>query len=207
MKPREIAIAVARRSTTNDYGQLRKGMKKLILPLTALIALHCSQWAYAQDSKAGASADPTKDAPIQTGAPNPDPTVEALETTFKETLTKATLAGRWCSIKEGVMGPAQEDKYTINSVTKLGGSLWLINASIQYGTKSIVAPIPVMVKWAGDTPVIIVEKIPVPGSGTYSARVMIFNHTYAGTWAGGDHGGLLNGVIAYEKASKASEPK
>ena len=97
------------------------------------------------------------------------------------------------------LGPEKEDKYTILGVTKLGGDVWLINARIQYGKQDFVAPIPVQVKWAGDTPVIVVDKVPVPGGGTYSARVLIYEKTYAGTWTGGDHGGLLNGVITNQK--------
>ena len=54
----------------------------------------------------------------------PKPTQEELEATFKATLTKATMAGRWCSIKDGVLGPEKEDKYTIVGVTKLGGDAW-----------------------------------------------------------------------------------
>jgi hypothetical protein len=43
------------------------------------------------------------------------------------------------------------------------------------------------VKWAGDTPVIIVDNIGFPGTAKYSARVMIFGDTYSGTWSAGDH--------------------
>jgi hypothetical protein len=57
----------------------------------------------------------------------------------------------------------------------------------------------VEVKWAGDTAVIIVDKLQYPGGGTYSARVLFYEHTYAGTWSGGDHGGLMSGVITNEK--------
>ena len=147
-----------------------------------------------------------QDAPKAEGAtqaspvkPIPKLSQEELEAIFKTTLTKATLKGRWCSIKGSQLGPEQEDKYTINSVLKIGGDHWLINARIQYGKKDIVAPIPVQVKWAGDTPVITLDKVGVAGSGEYSARVMIYDKTYAGTWSGGDHGGLLNGVITNEK--------
>jgi hypothetical protein len=55
------------------------------------------------------------------------------------------------------------------------------------------------VKWAGDTAVIILDQIALPGGGVYSARVMVYGNTYAGTWSGGDHGGLLNGVITQKK--------
>ena len=122
-----------------------------------------------------------------------------MEAKFKITLTKATLSGRWCSIKDGQLGPDKEDKYTILSVTKVATNTWLINARIQYGQRDFVAPIPVQVKWAGDTPVIIVDNVGIPGGNTYSARVMIYDKTYSGTWSGGDYGGMLHGVITNEK--------
>lgn len=129
----------------------------------------------------------------------PVPSPAELEATFKSTLTKATMSGRWCSIKDGQLGPEREDKYTIIDVTKIGGEVWLVKSRIQYGKKDIVAPIPVRVKWAGDTAVITVDNVGVPGGGTYSARVLIYGKTYAGTWTGGDHGGLMNGVITNQK--------
>lgn len=150
---------------------------------------------FAQDKKESAPADKPKDAP----AAKPKLTQEELEAKFKATLTKATFSGRWCALKDGELGPEKEDKYTILGVSKLGGAVWVINARIQYGKKDITAPIPVQVKWAGDTAVIIVDDVGVPGSGTYSARVMIYNNTYAGTWSGGDHGGMMSGVITNEK--------
>jgi hypothetical protein len=124
---------------------------------------------------------------------------ESLEAGFKATLEKATFTGRWCSIEDGKMGPEQEDKYTIMGATKVGGDTWLIHTRIQYGGRDFVAPLPVQVKWAGDTAVIIVEDMAMPG-GTrqYSARVLVHDDTYAGTWSGGDHAGLLNGIITRE---------
>lgn len=148
--------------------------------------------AFAQDKKEAAPPNPPKEA---APAAKPKLTQEELEARFKATLTKATFTGRWCALKDGELGPEKEDKYTILGVSKLGGAVWIINARIQYGKKDLTAPIPVQVKWAGDTAVIIVDDVGVPGSGTYSARVMIYNNTYAGTWSGGDHGGLLSGVI------------
>jgi hypothetical protein len=165
----------------------------------AAVSLGFSNAAFAQDAKKSNAPDKSKDAPAVASPDQPKSSQDELEATFKATLTKATLAGRWCSIKEGKLSPEKDDKYTILGVTKLLGDRWLINARIQYGQINVVAPIPVQVKWAGDTPVIIVDKIGIPGGGTYSARVLIYEKTYAGTWTGGDHGGLLNGVITNEK--------
>jgi hypothetical protein len=159
----------------------------LTLGAAALVAFTGSI-SSAQDSK---PAPPTK----------PKPTQEELEAKFKATLTKATLSGRWCGLKDGKLTPEKEDKYTIISVAKLGGDAWIIHSRIQYGNKDFVAPIPVQVKWAGDTPVITLDDVGMPGGGnTYSARVLIYDQTYAGTWSGGDHKGLLNGVITNEKS-------
>lgn len=56
------------------------------------------------------------------------------------------------------------------------------------------------VKWAGDTPVITLDDVGMPGDkSAYSARVLVYDKTYAGTWSGGGHAGLLNGVITNGK--------
>ena len=130
---------------------------------------------------------------------------EALEAQFKATMTEVTMAGRSCSLKDGVLGPDKEDQYHIVSVEKTGVDSWVVNARMQYGKREIVAPIPVKVKWAGDTAVMIIDQLQIPGpkgyAGTaYSARVLIHENSYAGTWSGGDHGGLLSGVIKKEAA-------
>jgi hypothetical protein len=169
-----------------------------LLPLLVL----ATALAPAQDTAKPGTPDQPKDSAAPAKPSAPKPTQDELESAFKTTLTKAVMTGRWCMIKEGKLGPEQDEKYTIVGVNKLGGDVWMINARIQYGKKDIVAPIPVQVKWAGDTPVIIVDKVGVPGSGTYSARVLIYEKTYAGTWTGGDHGGLLNGLITAEKPEK-----
>ena len=130
----------------------------------------------------------------------PKLTQEELEAKFKATMTKATMSGRWCGIKDGKLTPEKEDKYTIVSVNKLGGEAWIIQSRIQYGDKDFTVPIPVLVKWAGDTPVITVDGMAMPGGKmAYSARVIVYDKTYAGTWSGGDHVGLMNGVITNEK--------
>jgi len=173
-------------------------MKTNLIAIVAAASFTFTANVFAQEAKKS-DTPASKDAPAQAVPEKPKATQEELESIFKATLTKATLQGRWCSIKDGRLGPEKEDKYSILSITKLGGETWLIRARIQYGKTDLVAPIPVQVKWAGDTPVITLDKTGVPGSGEYSARVMIYEKTYAGTWSGGDHGGLLNGVITVEK--------
>ncbi|MBI2950036.1 MAG: hypothetical protein HYY23_20580 [Verrucomicrobia bacterium] len=163
----------------------------LLVSIVTAINVASAATVLAQETKA-------KEAPAA-GTEKPKAGAEELEAKFKAALTKATFSGRWCSIKDGELGPDKEDKYTILGVTKLTANTWLINARIQYGKVDVVAPIPVQVKWAGDTPVIIVDNVGIPGGNKYSARVLIYDKTYSGTWTGGDHGGLLHGVITNEK--------
>ena len=165
-------------------------MKPLQIALT-LILFAAGTSSRAQESKPADAKPPAAAAKL---------TQEELEAKFKATLTKAIMSGRWCGIKDGKLTPEKEDKYTIVSVNKLGGEAWIVNARIQYGDKDFTVPVPVQVKWAGDTPVITVDGMTMPGGKTaYSARVLVYDKTYAGTWSGGDHGGLMNGLITNEK--------
>lgn len=126
-----------------------------------------------------------------------------LETKFAESLKEAVFVGRWCLVKDGQMAPEKDEKYTIVSAVKAAEGKWVINARIQYGNHDVTVPIPVELKWAGDTPVITLDQMWIPGIGTYSARVLVYGGTYAGTWSGPNYGGLLNGVITHAKADSA----
>jgi hypothetical protein len=117
---------------------------------------------------------------------------ERLENEFREILTGATLAGRFSTTGRDQLS---EDRYTISSVTKLGGDLWTINTRIQYGERDVTAPVPVRVLWAGDTPVITLTDAAIPGVGTFSARVLFYRGQYAGTWSSSRHGGQMIGRI------------
>jgi hypothetical protein len=131
--------------------------------------------------------------------------VTTMEAKFKTTLTNAVMDGRFCMVAKGALGPDKAEKYTISGVEKTAEGQWTITAKIEYGGLSFDAPVPVQVKWAGDTPVIIVDNVGFPGTAKYSARVMIYGDTYSGTWSGGDHGGLMHGVI--KKAEARAEEK
>ena len=126
-----------------------------------------------------------------------------LEKKFKESLSDSFMIGRWAMVSEGKLGQDRDEKYTINDVRKGEGEKWIITARMQFGNVDVNVPVPVDVKWAGDTPVISITNLSIPGVGTYSARVLVYENTYAGTWSGGDHGGLMNGVV--EKQPKTDE--
>lgn len=129
------------------------------------------------------------------------------EDALAEMLSGATLDGSFT-----VTGPGRDaaqlsrEKYTLGTVKKidakkLDGKLWLIPARIQYGGKDAQLPITLPIEWAGDTPVVVVDNVGLPGFGTVSARVMFFADHYAGYWQHGDAGGHLFGTIHHAKAA------
>ena len=70
---------------------------------------------------------------------------------------------------------------------------------IKYGKRDVTLPMPIPVKWVGDTPVISLDKLTLPGLGTFSAHVVIDGKKYAGTWSHGKVGGHMFGTIAPAK--------
>ena len=169
-------------------------MKTTALFLFTTLAVH------AQDTKKPSGAEPSSK-PAAESAKTDSPTAEQ-EAKFKAALTNAVMDGRYCNVSAGKLGPDKEDKYTIEGVEKNADGQWTIKAKVEYGAVNFTAPVPVQVKWAGDTPVIIVDNIGFIGTPKYSARVMIYGDTYSGTWSAGDHGGLMHGVLR-----KAEEKK
>ena len=131
-----------------------------------------------------------------------------LEKQFQETLTGATLVGHFTMTGQDAGKGLKEERYTINSVKKTQGDKWVFSARVKYGDHDVSVPIPLEVKWAGDTPIITLTDLKIPLLGTYTARVIIYGGQYAGTWSGGDHGGHLFGKIVKTGAKeKGGEDK
>jgi hypothetical protein len=130
------------------------------------------------------------------------PDRDALEKTFEQTMSGATLVGHF-TVTGKEDKALKEEKYTISSVKKVGDDLWLFNVRIQYGTHDATLPLTLEVKWSGDTPVITLTDFAVPGFGKFTCRVLVYRDQYAGTWRGGDHGGHLFGKIVKETKAEA----
>jgi type II secretory pathway pseudopilin PulG len=115
---------------------------------------------------------------------------------FAQSMAGVTLAGESTRLnRQGVSGP---ERYHIDSVTHLSGDTWLFRTRLKYHDNEIPVPIPLTVKWAGDTPVITLTDLAIPGVGTYTARVLLYRDQYAGTWSGEKSGGQLFGKIVRE---------
>jgi hypothetical protein len=146
--------------------------------------------------------------PLATSAPQDSPDRRAeLEAKFSKSLSGATLDGSYTLTGPGAdASKLRKEKYTLGEVKKLGGNMWMFPARIEYGGKDVTLPIPLPVEWAGDTPVIVVDNVTLPGFGTVSARVLFFDGHYAGYWKHGDKSGNLFGTYrpGGEKGSNKS---
>lgn len=130
-----------------------------------------------------------------------------LEEDFRDSLSGATMEGQ--SSRDGKDG-VTPDKYNIEKVEKTGGDNWTFHVKLSFNGQAMVAPVPLEVKWAGDTPVITVTDKGYPGMGTYTARVVVYKGNYAGIWFGKNGGGKVWGAIAKRPAApvaaKAAAP-
>jgi len=115
-----------------------------------------------------------------------------LEKEFQDSLTGVVLEGQ--STHDGKPGVA-DDKYDIERIEKGAGDQWTFYVKVSMKGRETVLPLPIEVKWAGDTPVITLTDKSLPGMGTYTARVVVYRGQYAGTWKGGSGGGKVFGTI------------
>ena len=88
---------------------------------------------------------------------------------FAELLSPSVLVGSFTI--DGKPSALEQERYELSGVSKLpSGDLWLFKARIQYGDHDVTVPLPLPVKWAGDTPVITLDDFAIPGLGTFSAE-------------------------------------
>ncbi|MFM8890406.1 MAG: hypothetical protein ACKOTB_02075 [Planctomycetia bacterium] len=141
------------------------------------------------------SAEAAAEIPKQAIADQTARTAAELEKEFKQRVTNVRLVGNFTLDGEDP-GKLRAEEYAITGAVKLGaGDLWALTSRIKYGDTDLTVPVPVRVKWAGNTPVIIVDSVQIPGLGTFSARVLLDKTRYAGTWSHDEKGGHMFGVI------------
>ncbi len=104
------------------------------------------------------------------------------------------------------LGQLTAEEYYILKAEKLSeGDFWSITARIKYGNNDLTVPLVLDIKWAGNTPVITVDRLTIPGMGTFDARVIIRTDAYAGTWRHDEVGGHLFGTIERLSAEELAE--
>jgi hypothetical protein len=164
---------------------LSKAWLAVVATLLVLFPVAVSRSAFADDK------------PIAADGANVDAKqVAEREEAFAKMLSGATLEGSFTQTGPGG-DPKKLDreKYTLGEVKKVAGNVWLFPARIEYGGKDVTLPIMLPVHWAGDTPVVVVDTVDLPGLGSVSARVLFFAGHYAGYWKHGEHSGNLFGLI------------
>jgi hypothetical protein len=131
----------------------------------------------------------------EAGDPPAPPTLAERDELFRKLVTNVRLSGHF-TIVGGDLKNLRREEYVITGATKLGnGDLWALTSRIKYGDVDLIVPVPVQVRWAGDTPVIALDRVAIPALGTFSARVVLDEGRYAGTWSHDEKGGHLFGVV------------
>ena len=124
------------------------------------------------------------------------------ETNFVALLKNATLKGTWAPVRQEQLGASRKDEgYRIARVEKKDGDKWALVYLVTYEGKEIEYPMPVTVKFAGDTAVLILDNVRAGrGKANWSARVMFHEKVYTGRWwetGNKEHGGTIEGVITH----------
>jgi hypothetical protein len=145
---------------------------KIALLVVVMLAVFAAGWLMARTGM-GSAMDPAS--------------LPEVERQFAEKMRGAALVGRF-TIAGREDRPGMPDRYDLYGVDKVGPDQWRFNAKI--GENGVTLPIVVTMKFADDTPLILMTDAAIPGMGTFTARVFFHGDRYAGTW---DHAGKGGG--------------
>ena len=123
------------------------------------------------------------------------PSSPTREQRLAEYLTGVKMTGNFTVTGREKQTLTPEEYFIVSAEKQADGDWWKLTARIKYGKHDVTVPMAMEIKWAGETPVITVDQMIVPGMGTFDARVLIRKGSYAGTWAHDEVGGQLFGSI------------
>ena len=162
--------------------KVKSACRNLVIALAALASISATAYCQVAEDAQAKSIDPRHAA-------------------FEKQMKQVRLKGRFTVVGQGKSGAGQEEEYVIQSVKKLPAEdKWLFMATIKYGKVNLTVPLSLNVHWAKSTPVITLDSLKILGLGTFSARVLIHDDRYSGTWQHDKTGGHLFGVIESIKA-------
>ena len=142
------------------------------------------------------------------GAGSPEAAERArLEAEFAESMRDVVMEGQFTVTGRGDDARTRPERYEIEKAVHVAGDLWTVHARIQYGDRDFTAPVPVRILWAGDTPVLSLTDVSLPGSkGSFTARIVFYRDHYAGMWWHGETGGNQFGRIVRRGAAEPPAP-
>lgn len=153
---------------------------KLIAVLAALLVIFAAGWLVAV-AGVGRAADLES--------------LDSRERAFVERMRGVVLVGHF-TVEGRERHEGLVERYEISDVAKLDGNRWRFDARVQYASVDVTVPVVVPMEWAGDTPMVTLTDVSLPGLGEgFSARVLFYDGRYAGTWDHGEYGGLMYGTI------------
>ena len=118
-----------------------------------------------------------------------------LERAFTERMQNVALVGHFTFEGREQLNVNQE-RYEIDRVTKVDDKRWRFDVHMTYMTVDATLPVTVPIMWAGDTPMVSITDMSIPGLGHgFTARVFFYEDRYAGRWKHGEVGGLMYGTI------------
>lgn len=171
-------------------------MKRFTSNRTTYGALACCLMLASPGWRGTASADPPaqETKPAQATESRGEET-EPREQRLANYLTGATFTGNFTVDGNEDRTPKPES-YRIQSCQKLPQeNMYRLTVAVRYGDTDGQFPMDLPILWSGRTPVITLDSVWIPGLGTFSARVLLHNGRYAGTWQHGEKGGHLFGEI------------
>ena len=131
-----------------------------------------------------------------TGQAIPLESLSELERGFAERMQNVVLTGHY-TLKGRKRRDDKPERYEITRVAKVGEHRWRFDVHMTYGSVDMTLPVVVPIRWAGDTPIVTITDMVIPGlDGTFTARVMFYAERYAGSWQHVEYGGLMYGTIA-----------
>ena len=133
---------------------------------------------------------------------------ETTENQFSAMLKGATLKGTWAPVGPVGLGEDKQDAYHIVEAKKVKGDKWVMVSRFNYKGQQLDIPVPVVIKFAGDTAVMILNNLPTGDGATWSARILFHNDVYTGSWWESikKKGGILSGIISRKAEEKEDLP-
>jgi hypothetical protein len=186
-----MAARVGRRARLALKGQLSMRFVRRIMGIAmvvvAVLAIFSGGWLVGRLG-IGAVVDPAS--------------LSEAERQFTDRMRDAALVGSF-TVTGPDGGPPREDRYDISSVEKVGTDQWRFNASMRCCGINGAVPVVVPMRWVGDTPMIMMTDMSLPGIGTFTVRLFFYGDRYVGIWQHGEVGGHMSGRI--EKQTRTAQ--